>query len=142
MTDKIKNDPFEPWNQEAHVRELEADDVFNRLVSEAIPGGLRSKLNALANSDNKEVQEVLAEHGVENSRVPRTFYLSSGAPGTVVSFDTGWAATIEVKGQKLTFNADNRDDAIMAAERYSNRDREPRELSETERYHISQLAQA
>ena len=49
MTNQIRNDPFQPWDQNAHARDLEKTDQFNRLVHEheVNPGGLRSRLEQL-----------------------------------------------------------------------------------------------
>jgi len=144
MTNRIKNDPWEPWDQNAHARDLEQTDVFNRLTDDAIPvrGGLRTKLEELANTDHPEVAQVLADAGIKNPRIPRRFYLSDGKEGTVFADDAGFHAQIVIDGQTLTFTADNKDDAMAAAERHANSLRGPRELTESELLRVARLAQS
>ncbi len=144
-SNKISNDPFAPWDQDAHSREMQEGDVFNRLVDEVAqhPGGLRSQLLALANTDHPEVAQVLADAGIENPRIRRKFYLSDGAEGAIFADDAGFHAQIVMGGQTLTFTAGDKDDAMAAAERHANSLRAPhfKEISDEQRLNIVRLAQ-
>jgi hypothetical protein len=146
-SNKISNDPFAPWDQDAHSRDMcdEKTDVFNRVVDEVAqhPGGLRRQLEALANSDHPEVAQVLADAGIENPRIRRKFYLSDGAEGAIFADDAGWHAQIVIGGQTLTFTAGDKDDAMAAAERHAISLRGPhfKTLDEGQLLNIARLAQ-
>ena len=68
MSNRTKNDSwvdkyFQPYDADAHARELAEHDCFNLLVPEAIPGGFRNQLEKFAASDSPEVQAALREAG-------------------------------------------------------------------------------
>jgi len=143
MTNRIKNDPFAPWDQDAHARELETTDVFNRLVDEGHPGDLGRKLEQLAASDNPSAVAMLREAGIESPRTPHIFHLSDGSTGKVFADANGlWTATIRVGGKTLTFQSGDRDSAMMTAECHMENNRGPRELTESELLRVARLAQS
>jgi hypothetical protein len=144
MKNTGKNDPFEAWNENAHARDLEQNDQFNRLTDDTIPirGGLRTKLEELAASGTREVTAILKENGIDDPRIHRTFYLSNGEAGIYFADDAGWHAQIQQDGQTLTFTASTKDDCMAAAERHANRLRGPRELTPAERLKVARIAQS
>jgi hypothetical protein len=150
MSDKSKtallqSDPFAPFDFNERSKEIERTDVFNRLTDDAIPvlGGLRTKLEELANTDNAEVIAALAEHGVMSPRVPQPFHLSNGQKATVWADDSGWHSAAIFDGQQVNFTADSRDGAMMLSEKYLQQNHAPHfnELTEGQRLNIARLAQ-
>ena len=145
MTNKISNDPFAPWDQDAHSRDLEKTDQFNRMVDEVAqhPLGLRRQLEALANSDNSEVIAALAEHGITSPRVPQRFRLSNGQEATVWADDSGWHSAAIFNGEQINFSAANatRDEVLMLPEKYLQQNSGPRELTEAELTRLARMVQ-
>jgi hypothetical protein len=144
MTNKNTNDPWAPWDQNAHAKDMEQHDQFNRLTDDAIPvlGGLRTKLQELV-ATNNEAQEVLAREGIELPTIAKQFRLSQGEIGTIVADSKGlWTASIVVDGQTLTFQSEDRDSAMMAVERYLEKNRGPRDLTASEALRVARLAQS
>ena len=143
MTNRIKNDPFAPWDQDAHARELETTDVFNRLVDEGHPGDLGRKLEQLAASDNPSAVAMMREAGIESPRTPHIFHLSDGGTGKVFADATGtWHAVITVADEQLDFSGDDRDCVLVRAEQHMEKNRGPRSLTESELLRICRLAQS
>lgn len=140
-----KNDPFAPWDQDQHARDLEKVDVFNRLCDDChpVPGGFRSELEKLANSDNKEVIAALAEHNISSPRVPQRFYLSNGQEAVVWADDSGFHSAAIFNGEQINFSAATRDEVLMLPERYLQQKSGPHfnELTDDQRLNIVRLAQ-
>ena len=145
MTNQIRNDPFQPWDQNAHARDLEKTDQFNRLVHEheVNPGGLRSRLEQLAASDSPDAVAMLREAGFESPHAHRLFHLSDGTVGEVFADQNGtWHARVNIAGKTLDFAGEDRDGVMMSAERHAQKNRGPRELTETEALRVARLAQS
>src|SRR6266403_4188219 len=108
MTNKMNNRGWALLNEgqfdrdEDARRRAEADEKygFGRLTDDSIPvlGGLRTKLEELAASGNREVIAVLEENGIDDPRVPKQFYLSDGQPATIYADAEGWHAVVESVG--------------------------------------------
>lgn len=151
MSDRTMNnspwaaDPnFAPYDANEHALELEKRDLFNRLTDDTIPvkGGLLTRLQELAAAGNPEVLAVLEEHGVDDPRVPKTFFCGS-TPGKIFAHENGWTAVItDENGLERRFSNSDRDACMMQVSAYVDRARQPRLLSEPERIRICRLAQA
>jgi hypothetical protein len=132
------------WDQDGHARDQEKTDQFNRLCDDVIQtkGGLRAKLEQLANSDSAEVNAILEEHGITNPRVPQKFHLSNGQRAAVWLDNSGWHAAAIFDGQQINFAADSRDGAMLACENHLQKNLEPHELSESELLRVAHMVQS
>jgi hypothetical protein len=135
------------YNADEHNQKLAEQDEkwgMGRLSDDTIqnPGGLRSELLKLA-ATSRDAQEVLAAEGIELPTVPKKFRLSQSEIGTIVADTKGlWTASIVVDGQTLTFQSEDRDFAMMSAERYLEKNRGPRDLTSSEALKVARLAQS
>jgi hypothetical protein len=143
MTNKM-TDPFSPWDESGHARDLEQNDQFNRLTDDTIlvRGGLRTRLEELAASGNREVIAVLEENGVDDPRIPKTFYLSDGQAATIYGDSEGWHSVLVIDGQQHRFTAPERDRVMFLAEEASAKHRQARSLTESELIRVARLTQA
>src|SRR5258706_11594228 len=138
MRNKMKNNPwasdgFEPWDQYAHAQDAEKGDVFNRLTDDSASIHLKSDLLKLAASDHPDAVAALREAGIESPRAPKPFHLSDGTIGKVFAGADGtWHAVVTISGEELDFAGEDRDSVMMSADRFAQKNREPRKLSSTE----------
>jgi hypothetical protein len=146
MNNKLNNPWGEPnadkFNFDEHARNQDANDPFGNRLVDNVPGSLERNLLQLA-ATSDEAQDVLRENGIELPTVAKQFRMSHGEIGTIVADAKGlWRATIVVDGQTLTFQSEQRDSAMMGAERYLETNRGPRELTETEKLRVARIAQS
>jgi hypothetical protein len=148
MSNRIKNNPwasdpgFEPYDQDTHARDLEQTDVFNVMTNDAPPGGLRQKLAELV-ATNADAQQAVLESGGSLPTVAKNFHVSSGETGVIVCDSKGvWRATITLNGEPLSFTSESRDEAMMACERYLEKNRGPRDLTPEEELLVKRVALA
>ena len=140
---RVNEDKFDA---DEHNRQIAARDEswgMGRLSDDTFQnaGGLRSKLEELVNSNNTEVNAVLAEHGIENPRTPTRFFLSDKTPCVVYLDDSGWRATAYTCEGEVQFTAATRDGVMLLAEQSSSTHKTPRELTAEERLRVARLAQ-
>jgi hypothetical protein len=134
---------FEPFDPDAHARDLEANDPFgSRLVEEGHPGDLARKLERMATSGDPGIIAALEESGVDDPRVPRTFYLSGGQPAKIYADSEGWHSVLVIDGQQHKFTSAIREKSMFLAEQYMAQSRGPRKLSPTEELRIARLAES
>ena len=148
MTDKTKTalpDPFTPFDFSARSRELEQNDVFNVMVSEGRPGDLRREIERLANAGDPAIIGALEQAGIDDPRIPKKFFLSDGhdgQPATIYADAEGWHAILETQqGQRLKFTSPDRERAMFLAQQHLDKERGPRDLSESERLLVGRLAE-
>ena len=143
--DSKMNDPFSPWDQDQHARDLEKGDAFNRLCDDChpVPGGFRSELEKLANTDHPEVIAALAEHNIVSPRVPVRFFLSNNQAAVVWADDAGWHSAAVFNGEQINFSAATRDEVLMLPERYLQQNSGPhfKEITEAQKLNVVRLAQ-
>src|SRR6266403_5177202 len=104
MTNKMNNRGWALLNEgqfdrdEDARRRAEADEKygFGRLTDDTIPvqGGLRTKLEELAASGNREVLAVLEQNGIADPRLPRSFFLSTGQEASIYCDTEGWHSVV------------------------------------------------
>ncbi len=133
------------FNFDIHSRQLEKNDEqqgLSRLVDDGSVGNLRRNLLQLA-ATSDEAQDVLRENGIELPTVAKQFRLSHGETGTIVANAQGlWTATIVADGETRSFLSENRDSAMMLAERHLEKNRGPRELTQGELLRVMRLGQS
>jgi hypothetical protein len=137
----INEDKFDP---DEHSRQVTARDEawgMGRISDDTVrtPGGLRKQLEDLANSNTAEVNEILAEHGITNSRVPVRFFLSDQTPCVVYLDDSGWRATAYTREGEVQFTAATRDGVMLLAEQSCSTHKQPRALNDQERLRVARL---
>ena len=139
----LNEDKFNQF--ETSCRRVEADEKhgFGRLTDDCASIHLKSDLLKLAASDSPDAVAMLREAGIESPHAHRPFHLSDGTVGEIFADANGtWHARVTIAGETLDFAGEDRDGVMMSAERYARKNREPRALSESERYRIAALAQA
>src|SRR5260370_12996945 len=137
----INDDKFDP---DEHNRQIAARDEswgMGRLSDDVLQssGGLRSELLKLV-ATSADAQQVLAAEGIELPTVAKQFRLSQNEIGTIVADARGLrTASIVVDGQTLTFQSEDRDFAMMSAERYLEKNRGPRDLTSSEALKVARM---
>ena len=139
----INQDKFDA---DEHNRQIAARDEswgMGRLSDDTFQnaGGLRSKLEELVNSNNSEVNAVLAENGIENPRTPKWFFLSDKTPCVVYLDDSGWRATAYTREGEVQYTGATREGVMLLAEASSSTHKTPRQLTAEERLRVARLAQ-
>src|ERR1700737_3285050 len=110
---------FEPYDPDAHARDLEANDPFNRVAENSIPGEFKRKLAQFASSDNPDAVAALREAGIESPHAQKPFHLSDGTIGKVFADANGmWHAVVTISNKQLDFTGDDRDDVMVRANQH------------------------